>query len=180
MLRFAVQRGGRHAHFPTRSKPGRQDACHASSYEDVLAHVIDCAVPSLHALAEQPHVIHVTENLVERPARSPCSFWVALSLTTLRQTHRFRAVMARVCIGRSTSQNRMMRVSLVVFSAVCRNVSSNSKSSPSCQVRHDRRSDGACGGRLAGGPGASNLQWVRATTFLKCSIAAFAPAVLDR
>jgi hypothetical protein len=32
----------------------------------------------------------------------------------------------------------------------------------------------------AGGREASNLQWVRAATFLKCSIAALAPAVLLR
>src|SRR5262249_55694883 len=51
--------------------------------------------------------------------------------STIREGSKLIVVIPRMRNGHSTSQIRMIRVSLVVFSAVCRKVSSNRMSSPS-------------------------------------------------
>ena len=68
------------------------------------------------------------------PTGSVSVFCVDAARITVRLTKRLSACITRVRSGRSTSQNRMMRVVSVSFSAEWMNVSSNSRSSPS---RHE-------------------------------------------
>ncbi len=68
------------------------------------------------------------------PTCSFSTFWLAEARMMLRETQRLTAVIQRVFSGRSTSQNRMIRVTSVLFSAEWMNVSSKSTSWP---LRHE-------------------------------------------
>jgi hypothetical protein len=63
-------------------------------------------------------LVEPAEDPVERAEGSPSTFWVADALTMWWLTQRLIAVMKENFIGRSTSQNRMMRLTSVAFSAL--------------------------------------------------------------
>ena len=64
---------------------------------------------------------------------SPGAFSVWLARITVLSTKWLSALTQRLDSGRSTSQNRMIRVTSLWFSAVWMNVSSNITASPSRQ-----------------------------------------------